>query len=62
MEDKNKKSNTNNLDSQKIILTNNDRDIFLSLIENPPEPNHVLKYLTYIIKILKIGITYALIP
>ncbi|MEM1393853.1 MAG: DUF1778 domain-containing protein [Cyanobacteria bacterium P01_H01_bin.150] len=43
MEDKNKKSNTNNLDSQKIILTNNDRDIFLSLIENPPEPNHVLK-------------------
>ncbi|BAY84172.1 hypothetical protein NIES267_36680 [Calothrix parasitica NIES-267] len=43
MKDKNKETNTNDLDSQKIILTDNDRDIFLSLIENSPEPNHTLK-------------------
>ncbi|MEM7712743.1 MAG: DUF1778 domain-containing protein [Cyanobacteria bacterium P01_A01_bin.68] len=43
MKDKNKEPSTNNLDSQKRILTDNDRDIFLSLIENPPEPNHALK-------------------
>lgn len=27
----------------KFVLSDNDRDLFLSLMENPPEPNQALK-------------------
>lgn len=43
MKEKNKQSKTNNLDSETIVLTDSERDIFLCLIENPPEPNPALK-------------------
>lgn len=28
---------------EKLVLTDKDRDLFLSLMENPPEPNQALK-------------------
>ena len=28
---------------EKLVLSDNDRDLFLSLMENPPEPNEALK-------------------
>ncbi|MEA5599373.1 DUF1778 domain-containing protein [Rivularia sp. UHCC 0363] len=28
---------------EKLVLSDNDRDLFLSLMENPPEPNQALK-------------------
>ena len=28
---------------EKLVLNDNDRDLFLSLMENPPEPNKALK-------------------
>jgi uncharacterized protein (DUF1778 family) len=37
LKEKNKQS------KETIILTDSDRDIFLCLIENPPEPNQALK-------------------
>lgn len=43
MKEKNKQSKKTNFDSKNIILTDSDRDIFLGLIENPPEPNQALK-------------------
>lgn len=30
-------------DYHKFVLSDRDRDLFLSLIENPPEPNEALK-------------------
>jgi hypothetical protein len=46
MKDANKKQEPNRLDIQTYhdcILSDTDRDLFLSLIENPPEPNEALK-------------------
>lgn len=31
---------------EKLVLTDKDRDLFLSLMENPPEPNQALKSAT----------------
>lgn len=28
---------------EKLVMSDNDRDLFLSLMENPPEPNQALK-------------------
>ncbi|BAZ12906.1 hypothetical protein NIES4071_47400 [Calothrix sp. NIES-4071] len=46
MKDANKKQEANQLDTEtqhNCILNDTDRDLFISLIENPPEPNEALK-------------------
>ncbi|MBR0439828.1 MAG: DUF1778 domain-containing protein [Bacilli bacterium] len=35
----------NDMRNQSIILENNERDLFLELMDNPPEPNERLKNL-----------------
>lgn len=46
MTNANKKQKPGRLDKEtnhNCILSDRDRDLFLSLIENPPEPNQALK-------------------